>query len=174
MKQFFITLIGALAALLLSSCATIPGVTARLPRIPLRAGGEFRVFQISYGTEHRAKTVRRLRMDPESAQWVKESHTHTEVPAVAIWWGVVEPKSGEYSLEPSGPAFLLLRGGRKQLLEYPDGGEDAWGEIRRLFIYQPPRDQRTLRVRIPVTAAVRGAKTGGSVEFEIKNPAYAK
>jgi hypothetical protein len=106
-------------------------------------------------------------MDPESVEDVKGKHTHTQDPAVAIWWGTVEPNSGEYWLGPSGPAILLLSGGRRQILEYPD----AVGEVRLLFIYQPPRDQRTLRVRLPVTAPVRGAKQEW-VQLEINNPAY--
>jgi hypothetical protein len=157
-----------LVALVLSSCAISPREAARLPRIPLRGGGEFRVLHISYGTDHRFKNVHRLRLHPESVQDVKDKHTFTQVPAVAIWWGTVEPESGEYRLGPVGPAFLLLPEERKQLL-----AKDAFGDVRRLFIYQPRRDQQTLRIRIPVTAPVRGAKNEW-VEFEISNPAYTK
>jgi hypothetical protein len=56
-----------------------------------------------------------------------------------------------------------------QPLEYPY----AEGEVRLLFIYEPPRDLPKLRLRIPVTAAVRGARPE-TVELEIDNPGYQK
>jgi hypothetical protein len=166
MKALHPTLI-LLVTLVLTACAAMPGSTVRLPRIALRGGGELRVFQISYGIEHKVKNPRALRMDRESVEDVRSCGYGTRAPAVAIWWGTVDPKKGEYMLGPSGPAILLLPGGRKQVLEYPY----AVGEVRLLLIYQPPRGQRILRVRIPVVAAVRGAKYEW-VELAIDNPAY--
>ena len=154
------TLLCAVSALLIAPRESRDG---KLPRIRLKGGGELRVIKVDYGTTHefgsRSEMLSKLdRWIPQFGEW---ACTHTKVPTVAIWWGWWDPSERRIVICPTGKATLLLSSGKRQKIDYDQSGI---GDIRRL-IFEPPRTERRLRIRMPVNYEM--------VDFELPNPGYS-
>jgi len=154
------TLLFTLCALPIALCESRAG---RLPRIPLKGGGEFRVIKVDYGKRHefgsRSEMLNKLdRWIPQLGQW---NCTNTKVPTVAIWWGWWDPSERRIVICPTGKATLLLSSGKWQKIDYDQSG---FGDVRRLA-FEPPRTEHRLRIRIPVNNEM--------VDFELPNPGYS-
>lgn len=160
-----------LGAVLVGAAAIIAHRVAPLPRIKLADGGEFRVLQVRYGTEHR------LGGAPRAIHWVWDhlplflrtnippppagtSGVGSDKPALSIWWGWFDPATGKPLLGPSDNAVMSLDSGERINLDWPEPADD----YRQIFIIDPPRHSRMLRFHV-VTNDER-------VDFAIKNPAF--
>jgi hypothetical protein len=160
-----------LGAVLLGAAAIIAHRGASLPRIKLPDGGEFRVLQVGYGTEHR------LGGAPPAIHWVWDhlplflraqirqpplgtSGVGSDKAALSIWWGWFDRATGKPLLGPSDNAVMSLDSGERINLGWPEPVDD----YRQIFIIDPPRHSRVIRFHV-VTNDER-------VDFAIKNPAF--
>jgi hypothetical protein len=154
------------AALLFTVCAlSIALYERRLPRIPLKGGGEVRIIKVDYGETHtfgsRSEMLNKLdRWIPEFGEWDSFGRMN-KVPTLAIYWGWWDPGERRIVICPTGKATLLLSSGEQQEIDFDQVGI---GDIR-VFSFEPPRTERRLRIRMPVNYEL--------VEFEVPNPVYS-
>lgn len=162
-------------------------LTPTLPRIPLRVGGEFRVYKVVYTSDPEdardhvlGGSPKLLRfwsqLPPGLQRFVREPKHPYEasfptVPAISIWWARIDPVTHRPELGPSGEVDLTLDNGKQIKLAYPDPAdyhedEDRDSGFRAIWIHDPPTDSKKLRLHVPVEDE--------AVDFEIPNPAYRK
>jgi len=153
---------------------------ASLPRIRLPGGGEFRVFQISYGTgnqhhlggapgpilwlwDHLPGPAKgRIPSPPVGATALVPGLHHT---GLSIYWAYIDPAIGQPILGPSGDVTMTVDSGEQTKLGSPEPFDgSAGGGFRQIYVDEPPRDSSRLRFRVPVEH--------DTVEFTIENPAY--
>jgi hypothetical protein len=157
-----------------------------LPRFPLRDGGEFRVYQIVYTSgpsdsfEHnlhaprlRWRVYRRL---PDFIRWRIPAPGEgvgglsSRLPMLSIWWGYVDPKTGQPEIGPAGDVLMTLDSGEVVNLGWPSPYDDesvpSFPSYRQITVTPPPMNSRTLAFEVPTE--------GGTVRFTIENPAYRR
>ena len=149
---------------------------AKLPRIPLRDGGECRVLRVTYtagpsdSTDHNLYVARgRLwlyRHLPASFQQRFSEqirgigYQSSDHPALSIWWAHFEAATHKPMLGEAGDVLMTEDSGKQTNLGWPDPAED----YRQIFIADPPTDSKRLRFQFPIW--------GEEVTFTIDNPAY--
>ena len=172
--------IGILAALLVSASIMITHhlLGWGLPKIPLRGGGEFRVYQIRYTpgpsdfSDHNLHCSKlswvlwrslpsalqdRVPTPSEGISGMVSDH-----PVLTLWWTWIEPKTRKPMLGPSGDVLMTLDSGERLNLGWADPSDD----YRQIFITDPPMNSKYFRFHVPVDDE--------SVDFTIKNPAYRR
>ena len=160
-------------AMVVCAIAVVMTRAPRLPRVKLADGGEFRVLQINYGTEHR------LAAAPRPIQWMWEqlpSFVQARIPqpslgadglgsdkvALSIWRAWFDPATGKPEIGPSDNAVMTLDEGERINLDWPDPSDSC----RQIFVIDPPNYSRRLRFHVVVNEE--------RVDFTIANPAFRK
>jgi hypothetical protein len=169
----------AIAALLLVGVLWLNRHCAaeNLLRIPLAAGGEFRVLKIYYGgpdghhlggppsallrfRRHLPDSLQRfIPYSGEGISGISPAQGHT---MISIWWAYIHPKTGNPELGPSGDVIMTVDSGEDTNLGWPYPADD----YRQIYVIDPPTDSRKLHFLVTVEDE--------TVEFTIANPAYDK
>jgi hypothetical protein len=145
----------------------------RLPRVRLSDGSEFRVLQISYGTEHALAGAPRWMHSlwanlpgllracfREPVREDSGLSSGDNKPSLSIFWSWIDRRTGKWEIGPTDNVVMRLDNGERINLGWPDPGNSC----RQIFVPEPPRNSRTLRFHVVVEEE--------RVDFAIANPAF--